>query len=96
MSVTKLGVSVEKVVATIDIPNNHHGIERPERKNSPVFFPARLETAKPMANVSSRKPATIPQSKVDNVMLVMPKRKLDTKRRYDKPRPCGSEALEEK
>ena len=31
---TRLGVSDEKVVATIEIPNSHHGIFRPERKNS--------------------------------------------------------------
>ena len=33
MSVTKFGVSVENVVATIDNPNNHQGVLRPERKN---------------------------------------------------------------
>ena len=34
MSETKLGVSAENVVATIDTPNNHQGIFLPERKNS--------------------------------------------------------------
>ena len=29
---TKLGVSVAKVVATIDVPKSHHGIVRPLRK----------------------------------------------------------------
>ena len=34
MSVTKFGVSVEKVVATIEIPNNHQGIFLPDKKYS--------------------------------------------------------------
>ena len=41
MSVTRLGVSLLKVVATIDNPASHHGTERPETKNSEVFWPAR-------------------------------------------------------
>ena len=44
ISVTKLGVSVEKVVATIDSPKSHHGMVRPERKNSVEFLPDFLET----------------------------------------------------
>ena len=32
--VTRLGVSAEKVVATIETPSSHQGIFRPERKNS--------------------------------------------------------------
>jgi len=39
ISVTKLGVSVENVVATIDTPSNHHGIVFPDRKNSEELFP---------------------------------------------------------
>src|SRR5256885_11846588 len=41
-SVTQLGVSLLKVVATIESPANHHGTERPETKNSEVFLLARL------------------------------------------------------
>jgi hypothetical protein len=44
MSVTRFGVSVEKVVATIEIPNNHQGMFLPERKNSFEEVPAFLET----------------------------------------------------
>ena len=44
MSVTRFGVSLLKVVATIDRPASHHGTERPEAKNSVVFLPARLPT----------------------------------------------------
>src|SRR5687767_503837 len=39
--VTRFGVSVLKVVATIDTPMSHHGAERPEVKNSAVLEPAR-------------------------------------------------------
>jgi hypothetical protein len=35
--VTRFGVSVLKVVATIDTPTSHHGAARPEVKNSPVL-----------------------------------------------------------
>src|SRR5918993_4114186 len=38
MSVTRLGVSLLKVVATIERPASHHGTERPEAKNSEVFL----------------------------------------------------------
>jgi hypothetical protein len=37
-----LGVSVLKVVATIDVPMSHHGAARPDVKNSAVLRPARL------------------------------------------------------
>src|SRR5204863_3711734 len=40
--VTQFGVSLLKVVATIDRPASHHGTERPEAKNSDVLLPARL------------------------------------------------------
>jgi hypothetical protein len=39
--VTRFGVSVENVVATIDPPISHHGAARPEVKNSVVLDPAR-------------------------------------------------------
>src|ERR1041384_5678191 len=42
MSVTRVGVSLLKVVATSERPASHHGTERPEAKNSDVFFPARF------------------------------------------------------
>src|SRR5687768_8339121 len=42
MSVTRLGVSALKVVATIDKPASHHGTARPDPKNSEVLRPARL------------------------------------------------------
>ena len=42
MSVTRLGVSLLKVVATIDRPASHQGTARPDAKNSDVLWPARL------------------------------------------------------
>src|SRR5690606_610375 len=39
MSVTRLGVSVENVVATIEIPNNHQGIFLPDKKYSAELLP---------------------------------------------------------
>src|SRR6188768_2860692 len=39
--VTRFGVSVENVVATIDTPTSHHGADRPDVKNSAVLDPAR-------------------------------------------------------
>jgi hypothetical protein len=39
---TRLGMSVEKVVATIETPTSHHGAARPDVKNSAVLFPARF------------------------------------------------------
>ena len=40
MSVTRLGVSLEKVVATIDTPSSHQGILRPDRKKLAALLPA--------------------------------------------------------
>jgi hypothetical protein len=42
MSVTRFGVSLLKVVATIERPASHHGTDRPEAKNSDVLRPARF------------------------------------------------------
>ena len=39
---TRLGVSLENVVATMEMPASHQGTERPEAKNSAVFLPERL------------------------------------------------------
>jgi hypothetical protein len=41
-SVTRFGVSVLNVVATIDVPTSHHGADWPDAKNSAVLDPARL------------------------------------------------------
>ena len=49
-SVTKLGVSVENVVATILIPKSHQGIFRPAKKKDLLSSPAFLEAQIPTAN----------------------------------------------
>ena len=46
-SVTRLGVSVENVVATMDVPSSHHGMDRPARKYSSVPRPAFRANANP-------------------------------------------------
>src|SRR3954447_12584276 len=42
MSVTRFGVSLLNVVATMERPASHHGTERPEAKYSDVLRPARF------------------------------------------------------
>ena len=56
ISVTKLGVSVEKVVATMENPKSHQGIFRPDKKNSDVFFPEVLEAISPMTKTKVKNP----------------------------------------
>ena len=41
MLVTRFGVSVLNVVATMDTPTSHQGAARPDVKNSAVLLPAR-------------------------------------------------------
>src|SRR5512139_2812575 len=62
MSVTRLGVSLLKVVATIERPASHHGAARPETKNSEVFLPARLPKNSAGTKQMSSEIATIIQS----------------------------------
>ncbi|OGK97137.1 MAG: hypothetical protein A2W08_15165 [Candidatus Rokubacteria bacterium RBG_16_73_20] len=45
--VTASGVSAAKVVATIEVPASHQGIERPDRKYSVDDVPARPENTTP-------------------------------------------------
>ena len=59
-SVTRFGVSVEKVVATMDAPNNHHGMERLLRKKDSWLFPEDLETIMPSNIVTQNTAAIIP------------------------------------
>ena len=65
ISVTRLGVSVEKVVATIEIPNSHQGMLLPERKYSLLLLPALLLVQIPIPKVIERKAMIIPQSSVE-------------------------------
>ena len=68
-SVTKLGVSAEKVVATIEIPSNHQGILRPDRKNSFELEPAFLETPRPMIRNRAKNEKIIIQSREERLII---------------------------
>jgi hypothetical protein len=46
MFATRFGVSLENVVATSEMPASHQGTERPDAKNSEVFFPERFPNAR--------------------------------------------------
>ena len=69
ISVTRLGVSVEKVVATIETPSNHHGIFLPARKNDFVSFPAFLDAHIPIPKENKKYKPIIDQSNVFNCIL---------------------------
>src|SRR3954463_6711066 len=60
--VTRFGVSVLKVVATIDTPISHHGAARPDVKNSAVLRPARRASRIAGANEITIETTTIVQS----------------------------------
>jgi len=66
-----LGVSAEKVVATIETPSNHQGIFRPERKNSVVSFPERRATKTPMPKETIKNKMMIVQSNPDRVIVCL-------------------------
>ena len=63
MSVTRFGVSAEKVVATMETPKSHQGMLRPERKNSFAELPADFAEASPITREIIKKAAMMPQSK---------------------------------
>ena len=67
-SVTQFGVSLLKVVATIDRPASHHGTDRPEAKNSDVFLPARLPKNSAGTKQMSRVARTMSQSRSWSLM----------------------------
>ncbi len=67
-SVTRLGVSVEKVVATIEVPISHQGAARPEAKNSVVPRPARRAKKTAGAKAAARQTATTSQSREESCM----------------------------
>src|SRR5574338_71729 len=60
--VTRLGVSVLKVVATIETPISHHGAARPEVKNSAVLDPARRASSTAGMNEMMIEATTMAQS----------------------------------
>ena len=66
--VTRFGVSVLKVVATIETPISHHGAARPEVKNSAVLDPARRASKTAGTNERTIETATMTQSSVSSCM----------------------------
>src|SRR5215208_5623445 len=62
--VTRFGVSVLNVVATIDTPRSHHGAARPDVKNSAVLDPARRASTTAGTKESTTEAATMSQSRV--------------------------------
>jgi hypothetical protein len=70
MSVTRLGVSLENVVATIDKPANHHGTDRPEAKKSDVFLEDHRATTKAGKKLTSTQAMAMIQSRGARCMKV--------------------------
>ena len=60
--VTRLGVSVAKVVATIDVPSSHQGMPRPAKKKDALSADERLATHRPVASVMAMTAPTMTQS----------------------------------
>src|SRR5215207_11146822 len=71
MFVTRFGVSVLNVVATIDTPMSHHGADRPDVKNSAVLDPARRAKTTAGMNDTMIDTATITQSSCVRRMLLL-------------------------
>jgi len=57
------GVSAAKVVATMEVPSSHQGVEPPEVKYSRTLLRPRRLQATPIANDRTMKPTMIHQSR---------------------------------
>src|SRR5438105_11628695 len=66
--VTQFGVSLLKVVATIDKPASHHGTDRPDAKNSDVLLPARFPKKSAGTKQITMVSATMSQSRGSSVI----------------------------
>lgn len=53
--VTRFGVSAEKVVATIETPRSHQGMDLPARKYSTLLLPAVLDAINPIIRTMKKK-----------------------------------------
>jgi hypothetical protein len=69
MSVTRLGVSVENVVATIETPRSHQGILLPDKKKSTRLLPALFDAHTPITSHTARKKTTIERSMGASFMI---------------------------
>jgi hypothetical protein len=65
---TNPGVSTAKVVATIEVPNNHHGMFLPERKKFSELLPLFWDTTRPIIKLTKKNAMMMSQSIVDNSM----------------------------
>ena len=70
MFATRFGVSLEKVVATSDMPASHQGTDRPPAKNSDVLLPERLPNASAGRKQINRQAAAMNQSMVWRTMML--------------------------
>ena len=61
------GVSDAKLVASIEVPASHHGMERPATKNSVMLLPARRENHSPTTTFITRNTATTAQSRIATI-----------------------------
>ena len=67
--VTRFGVSVEKVVATILMPSNHHGMLLPARKKDSLSASVFLDAQTPINNAIKKYPPMMDQSNKVNIMI---------------------------
>src|SRR5262249_59052323 len=70
--VTRFGVSVLNVVATIETPISHQGADRPDVKNSAVLEPPRFASSKAGKKETAIETTTMIQSNVVTCMCVCP------------------------
>jgi hypothetical protein len=68
ISVIRLGVAMEKVVATIEIPNSHQGMFRPERKKLAESFPPLFALIRPIIVRTIRNRTIMIQSMLSNAI----------------------------
>src|SRR5437879_9497335 len=68
MLVTRFGVSVENVVATIETPTSHQGAARPDAKNSVVLLLARRKKKRAGRNDTAIEMITTVQSAIVTCM----------------------------
>ncbi|MDB4532557.1 hypothetical protein N9202_00665 [bacterium] len=64
----RVGVSAAKVVATIEIPRSHHGMERPARKKLSGLFFVERAAHHPIPRLTRRESAMMIQSSFSAMM----------------------------
>ena len=69
--VTRLGVSEEKVVATMETPKSHQGIFLPDKKKAAELLPADLAAYRPTPKETAKNPKINVQSSVERFMKLV-------------------------